>query len=73
MPDRKKNSPEEVKKAFLAYEAALSPITMAIALAFLGNFLDKHFIFFQEKAVLVGAILGLILGFIRLLKIIKKL
>lgn len=72
MPDSNKNSPEEIKKAFLAYEAALSPITMPIALMLIGQFLDKHFSFFQGKASIVGVVLGLILGFMRLFKFIKK-
>jgi positive regulator of sigma E activity len=72
MPEIKGPSPEDLRSAFLAYEAALSPLVLAIALGILGNFLDGKFLFLHKMAMPIGAVLGFVIGIVRIFSYLKE-
>jgi putative Mn2+ efflux pump MntP len=72
MPETKKPSPNELRDAFAAYEAAVSPLTLAVALGLLGAFIDRHFAFTHKLAMLFGASIGFFFGLKKLIQFLKK-
>jgi hypothetical protein len=72
MPEIKKPSPNELREAFAAYEAAVSPLILAVALGLLGALIDKHFSFTHKFGMLFGATIGFFFGLKRLIQFLKK-
>ncbi len=72
MNERKPPSPDDIKQAFIAYEAAVSPLILAIALGLLGQYLDTHYKFTAGLGMETGAVIGFISGLFRLFNYLKS-